>query len=79
MNAERDGSNGKRSLTCQLSPKKGDVFTHQSYLDKLRRPARMKVTRVTQSAVYFTYADSPGNKGAFYLDRSVWLDRYGNP
>lgn len=59
-------------------PKAGDVFTHKSYLDDRRQPALMKVTRVTETTVYFTYADSPTNKGAFRLDRSVWIERYGS-
>jgi hypothetical protein len=59
------------------TPRKGDTFTHQRYLDADRNPAQMRVTHVTKTAVYFTYVDATDNKGAFWLDLAVWVERYG--
>jgi len=60
-----------------MTPRKGDVFTHDRFLDEQRNKAQMRVTRVTANKVFFTYADEPVNKGAFWLDRDVWIERYG--
>jgi hypothetical protein len=60
-----------------MTVKRGDLFTHRSSLDANRQPAQMKITRVTATTVYYTYADSQTSKGAWLLDRGIWEDRYG--
>lgn len=58
-------------------PRKGLEFTHASYLDENRRPARMRITSVARGRVYYTYANDPGTKGAWYLAADTWRERYG--
>ena len=60
--------------------KKGDTFTHASFVRDMvsRRPAIMKITKVTKTAVYYTYADADNNKGLWFLDRDVFEERYGS-
>lgn len=60
-----------------IAPKRGVVFTHRSFLDKDRQPALMRIICVRQGRVYYTYADEPNNRGAFYMDRDTWTERYG--
>lgn len=59
------------------APKRGQEFTHRRYLDERRRPARMRVTAVARGRVYFTYADSPTNKGDWHVGLDAWIDAYG--
>lgn len=59
-------------------PKKGLKFTHKSFCDPLtRRRKMMRITAVCEDRVYYTYATDESDKGAFYLDRDVWMERYG--
>lgn len=61
-------------------PRAGQQFTHKTMLDPNalpRRKAVMRITRVTTTAVYYTYADSETNKGLWKLDLQTWIDRYG--
>lgn len=60
-----------------IAPKRGTVFTHRTFRDKDRQPARMRVTSVRNGRVYYTYADDPENRGAFYSDHGAWTKHYG--
>lgn len=60
-----------------ITPKRGVVFTHRSFLDKDRLPALMRITSVRMGRVYYTYADDPENHGAFWAYRENWVKRYG--
>lgn len=63
-----------------MKPRAGDTFIHKSYLDPSAWPERhkalMRVTRVTNTTVYFTYADDPSNKAAWYVDLDDWIRDY---
>lgn len=64
-------------------PKRGQEFTHASFLrdaaDGTRSPAVMKVTAVQRGAVFYTYADSPTNKGDWRMPIDDWVERYATP
>jgi hypothetical protein len=58
-------------------------FTHRQALDPDWEPrdgqkwkdapkARMRVTKMTTYAVYYTYADSPSRRGSWSMARTVW-------
>lgn len=68
--------------------KKGDEFTHKSFVrdemvdtnhGKTRRrvKAKMKITSIRKGCVYYTYADSESNKGAWYLPIADFEETYG--
>lgn len=63
------------------SPKRGQEFTHASFRrmlpDGTTPLAVMKVTAVRRGEVFYTYADSSTNKGAWRLPVATWMDRYG--
>jgi hypothetical protein len=65
-----------------MKPTVGHTFTHLTMLDPSawpqRRKAAMRVTRVTKTAVYYTYADSADTRGAWWLDLDTWIARYAN-
>ena len=67
--------------------KPGDEFTHDRKLDLSWKPgpgqrykdaprARMRVTRVTQHTIWFTYATS--DKTGWYLSRKVFENAFGD-
>lgn len=76
-----------------MTPKKGDEFTHKHFvmLDTTTRrprgdddplkdryiPARMKITAVRKGIVYYTYANSRYNKGAWKMPVESWTRTYG--
>ena len=67
-------------------PKPGLVFTHRTIIDpadyslpvREARKAPMRITAVRKHAVYYTYASEPTNRGALYMGRQEWEERYGN-
>lgn len=66
------------------TPKRGMVFTHHRVIDpadyhlpaKQARKARMEITRVTKTAVYFRYAC--GFRALAYIGRDEFIAEYGN-
>lgn len=63
-------------------PKHGQEFTHSSFRrllpDGSQPFAVMKVTAVRGGEVFYTYADSPTNKGDWRMPIENWIKRYGN-
>lgn len=57
-------------------PRRGQTFVHQKMLDQNSQPMTMRITRVTPFAVHFTH--DPDSRGRWYLDRSVFVDRYAD-
>ncbi|MEM6107389.1 hypothetical protein AAHS21_14125 [Mycobacterium sp. 050272] len=62
-------------------PKRGQEFTHLSFRRQLPDGthvlAVMKVTAVRRGEVFYTYADSPTNKGDWRMPIGNWIKRYG--
>lgn len=61
--------------------KAGEQFVHNHFLtvhQGFRFDAVMKITRVTKTTVYYTYADSGDNKGRWRMDRDRFEERYGD-
>ncbi|MCT7372096.1 hypothetical protein A7R75_24145 [Mycolicibacterium llatzerense] len=62
-------------------PLRGQQFTHLNFLrkqpDGSQARAIMKVTAVRCGEVFYTYADSPTNKGDWRMPLSTWVERYG--
>lgn len=62
--------------------KAGAQFVHTSFLTYdgpgVRSKATMKITRVTKTTVFYTYADSGDNKGRWRMRRDVFEERYGD-
>lgn len=66
------------------------TFTHLRILDPAWRPgpgqryadapkARMRVTRMTATTVYYTYADAkPGARSAWKMPRATWDTHYAS-
>lgn len=73
-----------------MTPKKGDQFTHKHFkvLDPetifdervvpRSIPALMKITAVRKGVVYYTYASSRYNRGAWKMSVEKWIEVYGN-
>lgn len=70
-----------------LIVKRGDQFTHDRKLDLDWKPgpgekykdapkARMRVTRVTNNTIWFTYASSEGT--GWFLGRKVFVSAFGD-
>ncbi|WP_234797282.1 hypothetical protein [Mycobacteroides chelonae] len=65
-----------------VGPTRGQIFTHSTFRrllpDGTKGFAVMKVTAVRRGEVFYTYADSPTNKGDWRMPIENWLKRYGN-
>ncbi|BCI84450.1 hypothetical protein MTY66_60750 (plasmid) [Mycolicibacterium sp. TY66] len=64
-----------------VSPTRGQIFTHSTFRrllpDGTQGFALMKVTAVRRGEVFYTYADSPTNKGDWRMPIENWVKRYG--
>lgn len=64
-----------------VSPTRGQIFTHSTFrrvlADGTNGFALMKVTAVRRGEVFYTYADSPTNKGDWRMPIENWMKRYG--
>lgn len=64
-------------------PRRGQEFTHANFFqvggDGTRTPAIMKVTSIRRDVVFYTYADSPTNKGDWRMSIKDWALRYATP
>lgn len=71
-----------REPSALSQPKRGQEFTHSSFRRMLpdgSQPfAVMKVTAVRRGEVYYTYADSPTNKGDWRMPIENWMKRYAS-
>ena len=63
-------------LPAGTAPKKGDTFTHRSFLDPATETgyARCHVTNVSHGKVFYRFSD-PTRGAKFYS----WADRFATP
>lgn len=68
-------------MSARSQPRRGQEFTHSSFRrllpDGTQPFAVMRVTAVRRGEVFYTYADSASNKGAFRMPVENWRKRYG--